>query len=250
MRKNNICVLLAGAALCTAAGCGARLPELTDEQSAVIAEYAAAELLKYDVNYDKKVVSDEVIQEQMSREEAFARNTEEYRQKAQAEQEEAEKEADEGGISPVVEEGAAELTAGESAEFLGIAPLSLSYQGYEVRDSYPDGTEDPYLSLDATEGMKLLVLKFLIQNNTEEDVRADLLSSGVQFKIAVNGGDYKNVLVTLLMNDLSTYNDMIPAGAAGEAVLVLQIEQAQADGIEAVSLTAKKDGESVVIALN
>lgn len=254
MKRKLICTILAGAAVCTVTGCGTGVPELSEEQSAVIAEYAAGKLLKYDTNYTGKVVSDQVINEQMAREEMFARNAEEYSQKIQAEKTREEQEkadsGQEGAGNAVVEPAAPDMTVADSAEFLGIAPLSLSYQGYEVRSSYPDGAEEVYFAMDATEGKKLLVLKFLIQNPTQEDVQADIFSTGARFKISVNGGDYKNALATMLTNDLSTYSDIIPAGAAGEAVLVMEVEEAEAFAVDSAAMTVKKGEETVEIALN
>ena len=60
MKKGKVIGLLAmSAALLT--GCVDHMPELTAEQSDIIAEYAAGLLLKYSSNYSYKIVSEEEV---------------------------------------------------------------------------------------------------------------------------------------------------------------------------------------------
>ena len=60
MKKGKVlCMLVMSAVLLT--GCVDAMPDLTREQSGMIAEYAASLLLKYSPNYNYKIVSEEEV---------------------------------------------------------------------------------------------------------------------------------------------------------------------------------------------
>ena len=62
MKKGKVLGLLAMSAVLLT-GCVDSMPELTDEQSDIIAEYAAGLLLKYSPNYNYKIASEEEVAE-------------------------------------------------------------------------------------------------------------------------------------------------------------------------------------------
>jgi len=79
--------------------------------------------------------------------------------------------------------------------------------------------------MDATEGMQLLVLKFTASNGSSADQALDMMGYGARFRISVNGGSQENALSTMLLNDLHTYNDVIPAGSSVELVSIIEVPQ-------------------------
>ncbi|MDE6940535.1 MAG: hypothetical protein K2P40_06305, partial [Lachnospiraceae bacterium] len=60
MKKGKVLGLLAMSAVLLT-GCVDSMPELTAEQSEIIAEYAAGLLLKYSSNYNYKIASEEEV---------------------------------------------------------------------------------------------------------------------------------------------------------------------------------------------
>ena len=60
MKKGNVLGILAMSAILLT-GCVDSMPELTAEQSEIIAEYAAGLLLKYSPNYNYKIASEEEV---------------------------------------------------------------------------------------------------------------------------------------------------------------------------------------------
>ena len=101
-------------------------------------------------------------------------------------------------------------------EYYGIQDITFQYTGYELTESYPSGIEgeDVFFAMDATEGMQLLVLKFTASNASSADQTLDMLGHGARFRISVNGGSGENALSTMLLNDLQTYEGVVPAAPA------------------------------------
>ena len=85
-----------------------------------------------------------------------------------------------------------------------------------MTDSYPSAGEGEtlFFSMDATQGMQLLALKFNAQNLSGEDQTLNMLGYGATFRVSVNGEPSKGALVTMLVNDMQTYNSVIPANAS------------------------------------
>ena len=62
------------------------------------------------------------------------------------------------------------------AAFVGESRISVRYAYYMVVDSYPSYDQDGmYIEVQAPEGYKLLVLKFEVENKTNEDQAVDLI---------------------------------------------------------------------------
>ena len=54
MKKSMISLAVA-TAMISLVGCGNQIPDMTQEQQALVVEYAAGEILKYDKNYSSKL---------------------------------------------------------------------------------------------------------------------------------------------------------------------------------------------------
>lgn len=220
-------------------GCANTIPDLSEEQNAMIAEYAAGLLLKYDKNY--KNALDIPMEEELMPEETAQTDTAE-----QAGNMEQTEEMPEAGMA---EEMPAETVVTDIASFLGLEGISINYTGYEVTDSYVQG-ENVAFSLDATPGKRLLVVNFDITNTTPEDVAVDILNKkDIRFRLSVNGGANKKVLYTMLMNDLSVYENMLAAGTTENAVLICELPPEEADAVETISLYMQNGENSVTMTL-
>ena len=150
-------------------GCGSNYPELTEEQEQAIGEYAAMTLLKYDAEnrsrlVDASVVEAYEIKEQEKKEQAAALATPEPTPEATMKPTEDTPVIDTNGET-VNQEAVMSLE-----ESLAVPQgVSVTYQGYNMCDTYPeDGSAEGYLALDAEQGQKFLVLKFLVKNETAD----------------------------------------------------------------------------------
>ena len=170
--KNIVC----GALLCTMmlsmTACGNEIPDLTEEESQRVGEYAAVTLLKYDANNRSRLVDPEMVIAKLEKEAAREAT------KAAQEEEKAEETGSTGTTEVTMPTAQEDITA-SMEEFFGLPEgVSITYEDYMVTDSYPeDGATDEYFALDASTGKKLLVLRFCLTNGTEQEEKMDLLNT-------------------------------------------------------------------------
>lgn len=210
-------------------GCGSVMPDLTEEETELISEYASGVLLKYDRVYSGRLMSMSEYEEEENKK---AEREQKVIEERTAEEENTQ-ESDESNGTEVVDvsqdEEAAPLPA-TIEEYYGIQDVTFQYAGYELVQSYPAEEEEGtlFFAMDATEGMQLLVLKFTASNGSLADLALDMMGYGARFRVSVNGGSQENVLSTMLLNDLHTYNDVIPAGSSVELVSIIEVPQSTA----------------------
>lgn len=214
------------------------IPDMTEEQTGLVAQYAANLILTNNKKHDTGIATQAEIEKDEAKRERQRLREEEAKKAA----DEAEKsvETSEKKVTPAVVENA------DVAQFLGLQDIVITYQSNEICDAYPDDeSEDSFFAMNATEGNQLLVLKFSIQNNSAEDKEIDILNQYPLFRISVNGGENKNALTTLLLDDLSTFKDTLAAGESKEAVLVIQISDEEAnEGVQSLTLRTKLNDQS------
>ncbi|MCI8324387.1 MAG: hypothetical protein HFI54_12210 [Lachnospiraceae bacterium] len=219
MKKAN--VLLGGmAAALLMTGC-ATVPDLTQTETELISEYAVGVLLKYDKGHGRRLVDTTGYEEE----------TEEPEQEPPVEEipEETEPEAEEApeivDVSQDEEETQPAVSSVEA--YYGIPNVTISYTGWEMVDSYPPKTEGevPYFTMDASNGMQLFVLKFNAQNLTGEDQALNMMGYRATFRVSVNGEASKGALATMLVNDMQTFDSVIPANSAVELVSIVEVPQ-------------------------
>ncbi len=221
--------------------CGVSGPELTEEQNAQIVEYAAGLMLKYDENYHSRL--EEEPDEELSEEPA-----EPVEQPKEEEPEEVPVDAE--SPEEIVQEQE-EVADKSIEEFCGIEGTAISYTGYEVKDTYPEATgDDLFFAMNASDGCKLIVLNFNVQNIGSQDLNLDMLSIGTKFKISLNEASPKYALTTMLENDLASYIGTIPAGSSENLVLICELPEEEAGSIETVRLFMRNGSEEARLTLN
>lgn len=247
MRKRNVrygAVLLAMALIFS--GCGQEFPEMTRAEEEAIGEYAARLLLKYDANHRSRLV--DLAEVEMWEEEQKHKDT-------QKETEDVQKP---GGMDPVADTPTVNMAGNTSSggttdntvfsleEFWDLPEgVQIIYSGYDVTDSM----DNDFFSIDASEGKKLLLLHFQVNNRTSSERMVDILSQNTNIKVTVNGNYTKDTLTTMMTEDLSTYRDSIPAGGNVDTLLLIEVEQEVGDGITSISLKLKNDAKTYTIQL-
>lgn len=241
MRKRKIALVCVAALLMT--GCGATLPEMTDEQVNVIGEYAAITLLKYDANSRSRLVDLSQIEEK-----------EDPILPVEPESLPTEDEQPENPATPVIdhrgEEYLEDYVGADSVEsFLELPEgISVIYSGYETCQSYEE-EGSLYLALEASEGKELLVLHFTLQNTSGANQEIDLIGRRDNYRVTINGSYTRAALTTMLTTDLSTYMGTVPAGGTEEVVLLVEIDPEQVPSAETISLNLKNDSKTYTIQL-
>lgn len=254
--------LLAGLIACgifVTTGCG-QVIDLTDEENHLIAEYAAELLLKYDRNYDTRYNPDELedTTETMTETDATTEATTEVVTTTEAATTEQDAPADgqTTQAQPVTDEavkediGATVDSDFDIAAFVGESRISVRYAYYMVVDSYPSYDQDGmYIEVQAPEGYKLLVLKFEVENKTNEDQAVDLYNKDVNYNIVVDNSRTTKQMLTILADDLYTYDKTIQASSREETVLLYTVSDSVANKWTDLKLQVKYGETSAVLQL-
>ena len=237
-------------------GCGIiRSTGLSDEEDELVAEYAAGVIMRYSA--DKKGglgdlrptptpipwVDPATVEPQGTDEQE--EDEEETEDQVPFEEVAGKEDIAQGSA------GGGAFNGHNLAGTIGIGDFDISYEGYEIVDMYPESTEgDLSFSMQATAGRKLLVVHLNVINEGSEEKVCDALACNVKYRILINETTRVNEQMTILLNDLKSYNESIAAGSAADTVLVFEIEEAVASNIGSLSLVVvNSEGESV-FALN
>lgn len=216
-------------------GCGAGLPEMSAEQETAVVEYAAGVLMRHMKDYDSRLVDLSLYKEP-------------------AEEQEPEKEPEQGGMDQPADTDTIDVTeeVGDMTlnQLLMPEGMEISYTGFAFWDTYPPEDEaNPYFSLDASEGKKLLVMSFVAHNTTEEEIKWDIISLAPHFSVTVNDTKPQNALHTMLLDDLSTYIGKVEAGETVSLVLLAEIDEDVAAAATEMKLNVKTEAGSAMISL-
>lgn len=231
MKKGIICSA-ATLLLVVFSGCGTKLPQMTYEQEEKIVEYAASTVIQHMEDYNSRLV-DLSLYDNLETE---------------PEKEET------AGMDPITDtethDISSEVKELSIQEVLSLSDIDLQYESYEVLDSYPaEDTEDPYFTLDAKKGNKLLVLHFTLQNLAQENKEVNILSTSPLFIVTINGDKRIGALSTILLDDISTYVGELSPSAQENLVMMVEIEEGTASSIENMILTVSTDVGSTTILL-
>lgn len=223
-------------------GCANQIPEMTEEENALITEYAAGLLLKYHADYSGKLVDTSVppeqeliIPEPVIEEVTVSDNS-------------ADNEKSEIVSSNTIE--AAKPALGIS-QVLGTDGFEVVYHSYEVCDQYPGGESSPeelFFSMRAGQGNKLLVLKIRITNTMAQEAMFDTLSlTDLDCKIIMNGGKTQRAYVSMLENDFLAISRNFATGESYEGVIITEMPEAEVQTIDSVKLQLKLDGRETTL---
>lgn len=236
--------LLLASLLCLLAfglsGCGDAIPELTESEEQAITDYAVDLVLKYDVNYQSRLV--ELSEEDLAEPE------------------------DEPVVTPVPEESAGmdpvetlpEVSVGEAVvsnlsaeEVLGWEGIcELNYQNFQVSESFEtNSAELGYVSVEAAEGNKLLVASFSLNNISADEQHINMIANDASFSLNVGNGGQKKCQLTLLENDLSTYFGDIPANDSVEVVLIVEMAEDLLVDVASLKLNVENEEKIATIQL-
>lgn len=240
-RAKSVCAGMICAATILS-GCGSAIPDMTEEQTMIISEYAAGLLLKYDKNYNARVVDTTAYHEKLAEEQAEAQ-----KQQEEALQEETAQEQESAAQTGTKE---TEQTIASLEELCQLEGIQIRYSDYGVYNSYPEAMEeDLFFSLGATDGNKLLVLFFDVTNVSGTDMELNMSDAALRFKVSVNGNANKNALFTLLPDELSEYKGTIGADQTVRTVIVAEIPSGESEALDSIVLTAKSGTQSAQFTL-
>lgn len=226
-------------------GCGS-MPDLTQEETELISEYAVGVLLKYDTSNSRRLMDTSAYDNETSETDETIDETLEQPEEEQP----AVESADETEVIDVSQDEETVVNIPPTIEsYYGIQDVIFQYNGYELTDSYPSAVEgaDLFFTMDAAENAELLVLKFLATNTSGSDITLNMMDYGARFRISVNGGTSKGALATMLLNDMQTYDEVLPAGSTVELISITEVPQGTS--IDSIGFILRGNGENATMVL-
>ena len=233
--------------------------ELTDEENYLIAEYAAELLLKYDRNIDLKYFDESTayvpeIEEPEITEEPTTEATTETTTEKSEEQVTTEDSNEESITTEIdVKEDISQVIPAKDfdlAKFVGVENVSVKYSHYMILDSYPSYDQDGmYIEIEAPDGYKLLVIKFDMENLTGTSQDVDLYNKDIDYHIIINDSKMAKQMLTILMDDLYTYQGVLDGDMRQENVLLFQLSESVAESIDNLKLKVTYDAQEQIISL-
>lgn len=231
----------------TACGCGEQVYEMTKEEEAVIVNYAAHAVSKFNKKQPEGIEDVTVLKAMMEQE---AKEQEKKKQ----EEEDAKKE----------QSGTADDTKTDTPSDTGQAPsepqkdyVSLSralqlngikavYRRYEIASAYQ--ASQSYM-IRANSGNELLVLHVNLRNDGNKAARCNILSKMPAFRLTINGELSVSADTTILLNDLGTYQGSIKAGEKAGTVLIFQVQKGAVKSADSMELEVTIDGTASLVQL-
>lgn len=232
MKKRNFILAVLMCFLGTSiTGCSEQeLITLTEGEQQIVAEYAASVLMQYNAGSNMRVLTGKKLAQAEAKDQA-RKEQEARRQQAIMDYQSANGTKKMTTVGP---DGAVTTTTpGENSvaviedlgSFFAVDGFSITYQNYEVVDTYADSHEENMMmAMDATTGNKLLVVHFAVTNNNGEAALLDVLSLEGKFRLKADGETFQSQY-TLLLSDLSMYKGEIAGGATVDTVLVFEIPE-------------------------
>ncbi len=245
MKKGKVLGLIALSAILLT-GCVDAMPELTAEQSDIIAEYAAGLLLKYSPRYQYRIVSEEELAAAVADRQDVSESEPEQTQLPDENMPEAPSE----DTPTEQEKQPAQISSAEDIDFaaeLGIDDLIVRYQSFEVCSSYPQNSTG--FSVDAAKDKKLLILHFDLEGLPEEDVNCNFFDCDIKLRVNINDSVSASVLPAMLPNNIITYIDVVKAGETVDVVAVAEINDMTEADIQSMVLQASANGNNCIAKL-
>lgn len=247
-------VLFASMLLC---GCGSKIPDLTEEQTALITEYATNLIVKHSELSDRELLSDTqleagIAKEAEDRERQLRADeiAEAYLNKEAGMTEGAGEDENNDGNTASADGNIDAVPSLTMAEFFAEDDFSIDYTSYELCASYPEtDSEDFFMAMDATAGHQLCVVKFQVQNTTSFEQELDMLGKKGRFTLKTADGETIQAQSTMLLDDLSSYRGTIAANESEEMVLVFEVAD-DVSQMDSMQLIMRDESGENVISLN
>lgn len=228
-------------------GCGIQEApyELSEEERQLIVSYSAHAVSKFN-SYQKDGLT-HIFESDESLPESEEKDVE---SESETEQQESSEHTNVGVEKPnqnMEADGTAEETTFDSV--FAEMGLTFTYLGNEVTASY---MEDSTYAVNAGLGKNLLVVKLKVENRTEEAVKINNMALGDVYsaKYVMESGKlyHAKSVMTLLLNDFTTYEGTIEPQEEAEMVIVFEIP-AGTEKIDTLELNIERNDKSYQINL-
>lgn len=235
MRRTRVQMMAAALfAAAVMSGCGEKPYELTEKEEALIVDYSAHVVAKYNA-YQKEGLTMVFPEETEATEENTAAAEETL-----PEQSAGTDVSSETAQPPVTEDTQIQEETYVPAswnEVFAVPGIEFSYVGASFADSY---MEDDYFAMYPDAGKKYLLLEVNIMNTGSEPVEVNSLPGADAFTVRLGQDITATAEQTVLTEDFSSMAGTIDAGETKKAVLLFQIP-AEVTAVENAELIVTTD---------
>lgn len=216
MKKKWIFCICTCLLLFVLGGCGAKIPDMTEEERKAISEYAANLLLKYDTGRPSRLV--EIVEEEPTPEPTQT-------PEPVVTEKPEEPEATETPQQTTIPQKTEVPEVYDSIEDTLLLPegVTLVYKKYETGNSFVDET-DGYQTLIAEEGKELLIIRLALLNSGNTAQNVDMMQDNIVYRVIVDDKTI-NGMVTMVANDLTTYMGSLKPDESREVLLFAEVEE-------------------------
>lgn len=217
MKKKWIFCICTCLLLFVLGGCGAKIPDMTEEERKAISEYAANLLLKYDTSRPSRLV--EIVEEEPTPEPTQT-------PEPVVTEKPEEPEATETPQQTTIPQKTEVPEVYDSIEDTLLLPegVTLVYKKYETGNSFVDET-DGYLTLESPEGKVLLIIRFDLLNSKDVAQEIDMLQDNIVYKMIVDD-KVINAMFTIVGNDLTHLIGSLQPEESKEVLMFAEVEEA------------------------
>lgn len=233
MKKYRVffCTIVLSGMVC---GCGSTIPQMSDMETAIVTEYATNLLVKHSTLSDRALLNEEQLEAGIIKEAEEKERLLKVKELENMYLNGIEDSADAQNSDNADDNHGTELNELDSVtastpqlsmdEFFAESNFAIDYSSYILCQSYPeDSDEELFVAMDATPGKQLCIVKFNASNTSAEDQALDMYAKRGRFSLILEDGTTVTAQSTLLMDDLSSYAGIIPAGESEELVLVFEV---------------------------
>lgn len=194
-------------------------PDISEEQSDLVAEYAAGVLLRYSNQYDRRLITKEQIEKENQKKNADSTATPETTVAPSATPTPVPSSADE----PVPDGSGTEAQVTERPtvalnEIYRVEGVDFSYQSYRFCKKYNS-------QIRAEDGQTLLVVEFNVKNQSGKKKKVSLGKKKISYKLTVDNSEYQPSISILENMGLNYLDTTIPAGKSENAVLIFRMAE-------------------------
>lgn len=245
--KKMISMILVIAMVFVLGGC-VEMTKISDNEKTLISEYSATVMLKHATIKSTQLMTRKALNSA----EEWAKKKAEMQSAAAdgSSSDNTDKPDDNKGNESDKPSNSTPASTGDEhslVEALGLSGIEGKYIGQQVSDTY----SKDYMLLKPNSGCKLLILKFDLKNTGKDTVNLDLMKMNLSFVANVNNSSNYTNMLTILSNDLATFQGEIAAGESKELILAFSVTKSEADKVTSIALNMTKasDGQQISIKL-
>lgn len=257
--KKRIIAILLGLSCFLFTGCGDKLYSLTDKEEKMIVSYSTAVVAKYNKKQRQgniKLVDDSKSSTSSSESSSDSKNSSDgtsSTDKSSTSTSDAGNPTDKTSTSDnTTTTDTSAQTTSSIQDALGIDGMNFEMEPTEVVNAYKVNN---YSAVTPASGNSLVVVKVKGTNTTSNDISINFLEKGYAYKFVLNGTETSNNMsqegstTAWVLNELSTYNGVVPAGKSQEFILLFQFNSEKAANLTDQRLEITKDGKAINVSI-